>query len=80
VFWSLHQVFLTTICGVLMCGVHVFIYHINAFGMGITLFCASILSQFAINICVGPCFYLSYQCFWNGYTITVHSCNVPFNR
>jgi len=43
-----------------MYGVHVLIYHINAFGMEITLLCASILRQFAINISVGPCFYLSY--------------------
>jgi len=52
------QVFLA--CNVLMYGVHVLIYHINAFGMEITLLCASILRQFAINISVGPCFYLSY--------------------
>ena len=55
-FCPLHQVFLTTICGVSMCGVHVFIYHINSFGMGITLLCASILSHFAINISMGSMF------------------------
>jgi len=43
-----------------MYGVHVFIYHINAFGIEITLLCALILRQFVINISVGPCFYLSY--------------------